>query len=133
MKFIKTNKVASTMKTFAALMLLSIVATSIGCNAHIKNDVVRFTTNRYAQRLGSHDVIIAPCTPFSTTNVRYEKTPDGTTTHSYFCESANTKVVIRNNELTVNDKPYGTLNKWDKVEVYDGKVTITPRDETAHK
>lgn len=77
------------------------------------------------QQLGSHLVSIKPFCDSATSGTLAQAQRDGTskiTSYEFTC--GDTKVVISDNRLTVNDKSYGTLNEGDHVAVDYGKVRV---------
>ncbi len=77
------------------------------------------------QQLGSHRVSIKPFCDGASSGTLAQAQRDGTSriiAYEFTC--GDTKVVIRENMLTVNDKSYGRLNEGDQVAVDYGKVRV---------
>ena len=75
--------------------------------------------------LGSHHVRVTPdCQSASThSNRHYEK--DGSSRIEFYeFKCGDVTILIRDNTLTVNGKPYGTLNENDIIAVNYGNVSV---------
>ena len=95
----------------ALLTLLTLQLLLQGCGAgHDTSD---------ALPLGSHRVSFRPrCTTKQISN----RFPEGGAVYNLTC--GDTAVIIRNEELLVNGKPYGKLGEGDAVHVEGGSVFV---------
>jgi hypothetical protein len=79
---------------------------------------------RVEAKVGGHTVVVTDC--YQTTVRPPQKladTTDGKTTYQFTpCKDAD--VLIRGEELTVNNKPYGHLNQGDTITVDHGRVLV---------
>ncbi len=80
--------------------------------------------------LGSHSVSVRPKCISKQINNQFPGTDK-----IYNLTCGETKVTIKNEELSVNGRTYGVLNAGDSVHVNNGKVYINAREvsETAHR
>jgi hypothetical protein len=100
----------------SSLLLLLLLAQ--GCS-----DVDTLVWNKADTVIDGHRIVISPCRD------SYTKTINDTPTdryHIFGCKAVEVK--IKNEELTVNDKPYGTLSRGDSVTVKNGQVYINGKE-----
>jgi hypothetical protein len=78
--------------------------------------------------IDGHRVVITPC------RASYTKTISDTPAnrdHIFACHDNSIAVHIKNDEMSVNEKSYGTLKRGDRVAVRDGKVFINEKEAAA--
>ncbi|MFN2452853.1 MAG: hypothetical protein ABR577_01390 [Pyrinomonadaceae bacterium] len=121
-----TRDIANPVLTKATLLGLCLCAVLFlqGCNASMKNSVL----GRSWTYMGGHEVVIAPCYWPNTKTVESSDSRDLNATYQFSC--GKTLVKIKNQELFVDDKSYGLLQKGDKVAVESGVLRINS-DEVA--
>ena len=110
---------ARILKSGVFLSCMLLLLTAQGCG-----EANTFVFNKAEEMINGHRVIIRPC------RESYTRTKlDGpTNSHHIFGCGETVKVEIRNEELTVNGKSYGTLNSQDSIEVKSGKVFINKKE-----
>lgn len=102
------------MKFFALVCLCLSLAASAACNSHDTSD---------ALPLGSHKVSVRPrCI---STHINNSATGDGRT---YNLTCGDTRIVIKNEALYVNDKTYGMLRAGDAIHIEDTKVFVNSKE-----
>lgn len=102
------------MKTLALALSLFCALLISACGVHHDDDD--------ALPLGTHKVSVRPrCVSKQIHN----DADTGGRTYNLTC--GDTKVTIRNEELTVNGKSYGRLNEGDAVHVENGKVLVNEK------
>jgi hypothetical protein len=92
------------------------------------SDVQSRLLNRADEFIDGHHVVISPC------RGSYTKTISDTPTdrdHIFGCHDDRIKVQIKNEQLTVNGKSYGTLSRGDSVAVKNDKVFINSKEAGA--
>ena len=107
---IKTGIIASS---------LSLLLFTQGCS-----DMKEVVLNRAVTTIDGHEVVIQPC------RNSYSKTINDTPTernHMFGCGDK-TKVELKNEELKVNGKYYGTLGRGDNIIVRHDKVFINQKE-----
>jgi hypothetical protein len=88
------------------------------------SDAHTLVWNKADAVIDGHRVVISPC------RSSYTKTVSDTPTnrdHTFGCGSGIT-VQIKNEELTINAKSYGTLKRGDSVLVRNGSVFINEKE-----
>ena len=106
-----------TLKTHIRSLLLFSLVFSPAC--------LKFQNVPRQQQLGSHLVSIRPDCDSASSGSLTQSQKDGTSKIvSYEFTCGDTKVEIRDNNLTVNGKSYGTLNEGDLIAVDYGKVRV---------
>jgi len=114
-------------KMFVCLTLTFMLT---ACNASMQNALLGVQETS----VGEHRIKVTDCYRTDKAQATTRTESPGTIVHRYEpCRDA--KIEIRNQELTVNGKPYGKLNKGDAVVVDHGKVLIneSERREVAAK
>lgn len=109
---------------------LSVAFMLTACNASMHNAMLGVQETS----VGEHRIKVTDCYRTDKAQAATTTEPSGTIVHRYEpCRDS--KIEIRNEELTVNGKPYGKLNKGDAVVVDHGKVLIneSERREVAAK
>lgn len=91
------------------------------------SEVETLVRNKAETKIDGHRVAIRPCRNSYT---RTEADTPKDRQHVFGC-GERTKVEIRNEELTVNGRKYGTLAQGDSVEVRDEKVFINKKEAAA--
>lgn len=113
------NILTSHLSSIVVLSLLY-VATSSGC--------VKYERVASESRLGSHYVSISPACQNKSTRSRNHQEKDGSSRvlfYEFTC--GDITVLIRDNMLSVNDKPYGLLNDGDTINIDYGKVRVNSK------
>jgi len=83
---------------------------------------------RHENDVGSHHVVvIKPCGLFSENTTKIENVP-GHTMYEYTCGETRVAMMLKDGELTVNDKNYGAINEGDSITFDHGKVLINSRE-----
>ncbi|HKS28304.1 MAG TPA: hypothetical protein VJS44_10810 [Pyrinomonadaceae bacterium] len=108
-----------TIKSGIFISSLFLVLFIQGCS-----DVETMVRNKAETEIDGHQVVIKPCRNSYT---RTESDTPKDRQHVFGCGDR-TKVEIRNDELTVNGRKYGTLAKGDAIEVKDEKVFINKKE-----
>lgn len=78
--------------------------------------------------IDGHRVVISPC------RGSYTKTVSDTPAnrdHTFACSDDSIVVHIKNEELRINEKSYGTLKRGDNIAVRDGRVFINEKEAEA--
>ncbi|MBA2732517.1 MAG: hypothetical protein H0U54_06460 [Acidobacteria bacterium] len=76
----------------------------------------------------SHQLTInKPCSLFTENTIRIETSP-GQTKYQYTCGNTRVFIVLKNEELTVNEKSYGKLKDGDSIVFDHGKVLINSKE-----
>ena len=83
---------------------------------------------KHEDMVDSHLVTInKPCTLFTENTTRIETLPEQTK-YQYACGETKVAIVLKDEELTVNEKSYGKLNKGDAIVFDHGKVLINSKE-----
>lgn len=121
MTLISAESLKSSIMAAGIVSSLLLLLFAQGCS-----DVDTLVWNKADTTIDGHHIVISPCRD------SYTKTINDTPTdrhHVFGCKSVEVK--IDNEELTVNDKPYGTLSRGDTVMVKNGKVFINDKEAVA--
>ena len=111
------NTLKSHLRSLVVLSLLLVVF-GFACKP-------RFHQEPTEEKLGTYRVSVRPSCGSSSTHSLDDVEKDGRTRiASYVFRCGDTTISIRGNALTVNGKPYGTLNRGDWIAVDFGKVRV---------
>lgn len=112
---LKSGAVKSVVAVSSILMLLL----SAGCS-----DLHNLVWNKADTFIDGHHIVISPCRNSYTKTIM--DTP-AERNHIFGC-GKDVAVQIKNEELIVNDKSYGTLGKGDSILVKNGKVFVNDKE-----
>ena len=116
------SKIAKSIKITAVLAGVSTVLFLQGCSYQ---EALR---GKHEELLDSHQVTInKPCSLFTENMTRIEKLPEQTK-YQYTCGKTDVRIVLKNEELTVNEKHYGRINNGDSIFFDQGKVLINSKE-----
>lgn len=122
MASVKANAVSS--RTALVVALALVVLLPGGCS-HVR----RAMSNQTATTLGSHHMTIAPTGRLNSSIFGGEQRDvDGK--QMWVFSAGETKIVVKEEQLSVNDKSYGKLNTGDSVHVVYGKVFVNDKEVT---
>jgi hypothetical protein len=83
--------------------------------------------------LGSHHVSVVPDCQDALTNSHRQFEIDGSSRITFYeFKCGDTTIRLDENALTVNGKPYGTVNEGDAIAVYYGKVQVNSNARAAN-
>ncbi|MBD0373593.1 MAG: hypothetical protein ICV60_22355 [Pyrinomonadaceae bacterium] len=120
------NSRSLSIKTGIVISSLFLLLVMQGCS-----DIHNMVWNKADATIDGHHIVISPCRNSYTRTIN-----DTPTDRNHIFGCGNTIAVqIRNEELTVNDKKYGMLNRGDSIVVKSGHVYINTKEavEVAQK
>ena len=95
------------------------------CSLFFSSACVRFNHEPTDIELGSYHISVRPqCDDRSTTANRRIEEDGSSRITDYELKCGDTTVVIRDSQLTVNGKSYGTLTDGDRIAIDFGKVRV---------
>ena len=116
------SKIAQSIKMTAVLAGVATVLFLQGCSY---KEALR---GKHEDLLDSHQVTInKPCSLFTENMTIIERHPEQTK-YQYTCGKTDVRIVLKDEELTVNEKQYGRINKGDSIFFDKGRVLINSKE-----
>lgn len=120
MASLKAHRVSS--RTTFVFTLAAIALLVGGCSR-----AKRVLTNQTATTLGTHRMTIKPIGKWDS-NIFGAEQQDADGKRMLVFSAGETKIVVKEEQLRVNDKSYGRLNAGDRVDVAFGKVFVNDKE-----
>lgn len=122
MASLKANAVSSRAVFVVALALVALLAG--GCSTNPR----RVLLNQTATTLGSHKMTIQPVGRWHSSNIFGGAQQDTDGKQMWVFSAGATKIVIKEEQLSVNGKSYGKLREGDHVDVAFSKVFVNDKE-----
>ncbi|MDT4952993.1 MAG: hypothetical protein QOJ02_1131 [Acidobacteriota bacterium] len=118
----KIHAITKNEKLTISLLCLALVFLSQGCSYQ------EAISGKHENLVGSHQItIMKPCRLFTENTTRVENHPEQTK-YEYTCGDTSVSISLKDEELIVNEKSYGTINKGDSIIFDHGKVLINSKE-----